>query len=114
MPAAKACGSPRAKSPAPAAALPSKPSPSYLKGALPSEPPPEPPPEPSLLSSPIAAATLGDASTPLAKVVRILNNQLQALTTVDVRTDELSARLAALQGPGGAAAADLYGQGRGR
>lgn len=29
-----------------------------------------------------AAATLGDASTPLSKVVRILNNQLQALTQV--------------------------------
>lgn len=49
------------------------------------------------------AATLGDSSTPLSKVVRILNNQLQALTQVDNRTEELSAKLAALQGPSGAA-----------
>lgn len=39
---------------------------------------------PSELSAPFAcaAATLGDSSTPLSKVVRILNNQLQALTQV--------------------------------
>jgi hypothetical protein len=36
---------------------------------------------------------LGDPSTPLGKAVRILNNQLQALTTIDERTEALEARL---------------------
>lgn len=38
--------------------------------------PPLPPPLPA------AAASLGDTATPLGKAVRILNNQLQALTQV--------------------------------
>ena len=38
----------------------------------------------------------GPPATPLAKAVRILNNQLQALTMVDERTDALAARLDAL------------------
>ena len=38
-------------------------------------------------------ASLGDPDTPLGKVVRILNNQLQALTHVDERTASLQARL---------------------
>ena len=44
-----------------------------------------------------AAASLGDVSTPLGKAVRILNNQLQALTQVEARTDELGSRLAQLR-----------------
>ena len=36
---------------------------------------------------------MGDASTPLGKAVRILNNQLQALTAIDERTGALEARL---------------------
>jgi hypothetical protein len=36
---------------------------------------------------------MGDTSTPLGKAVRILNNQLQALTAIDERTDALEARL---------------------
>ena len=40
-----------------------------------------------------AAASAGDPSTPLGKAVRILNNQLQALTSIDEHTDALDARL---------------------
>ena len=40
-----------------------------------------------------ASASMGDTSTPLGKAVRILNNQLQALTSIDERTDALEARL---------------------
>lgn len=36
---------------------------------------------------------MGDTSTPLGKAVRILNNQLQALTAIDERTDALETRL---------------------
>ena len=43
-----------------------------------------------------AAAALGAPDTPLAKAVRILNNQLQALTTIEARTGELEGRLAQL------------------
>lgn len=43
-----------------------------------------------------AAAALGAPDTPLAKAVRILNNQLQALTTIEARTGELEARLSQL------------------
>eukprot|EP00887_Chlorella_sp_A99_P001142 scaffold14.g1142.t1 len=39
------------------------------------------------------ATSLGDASTPMGKVVRILNNQLHALAQIDARTEELSAAL---------------------
>ena len=42
------------------------------------------------------AAGLGDSNVPLNKIVRILNNQLQALGQVDARTDELSAALSTL------------------
>lgn len=42
---------------------------------------------------PGASASMGDTSTPLGKAVRILNNQLQALTAIDERTDALEARL---------------------
>ena len=44
-----------------------------------------------------AEASLGDGDTPLGKAVRVLNNQLQALTTIDTRTDELQRRLRELQ-----------------
>ncbi len=40
-----------------------------------------------------AAAAQGAADTPLAKSVKILNNQLQALTSIEARTAELEARL---------------------
>ncbi|KAL0051174.1 hypothetical protein WJX82_003079 [Trebouxia sp. C0006] len=40
----------------------------------------------------------GDASDPLSKIVRILNNQLQALTNVDATTQDVTARLEKLTG----------------
>ena len=40
----------------------------------------------------------GDASDPLSKIVRILNNQLQALTNVDATTQDVTARLEQLTG----------------
>lgn len=42
------------------------------------------------------AASLGDAATPLGKAVRILNNQLQALSQVDARIEDLGQRLGEL------------------
>lgn len=38
----------------------------------------------------------GPPATPLARAMRILNNQLQAFAAVDERTDALAARLDAL------------------
>lgn len=49
------------------------------------------------------AATLGDTSSPVGAIVRILNNQLQALTQVDNRVSDMSAeldRIAAAQAAG--------------
>jgi hypothetical protein len=46
-----------------------------------------------------AAASMGDQSAPLARVVRILNNHLQALTQIDGRIDDVSAKLSALPAP---------------
>ena len=46
-----------------------------------------------LCGGPGASASMGDTSTPLGKAVRILNNQLQALTAIDERTDALETRL---------------------
>jgi len=43
--------------------------------------------------APGAGAGAAGAATPLAKATRILNNQLQALTVVDERTDALAAKL---------------------
>ena len=43
-----------------------------------------------------AAASMGDPNQPLGKLVRILNNQLQALTHMDSRTDDLAGRLDSL------------------
>jgi hypothetical protein len=40
----------------------------------------------------------GDASAPLSKIVRILNNQLQALTNVDATTQDVTTRLEQLTG----------------
>lgn len=36
------------------------------------------------------ALSLGDQHTPLGKVVRVLNNQLQALMQIDAKTRELN------------------------
>jgi nuclear pore complex protein Nup62 len=44
----------------------------------------------------LAAATLGDTTTPLGKAVRILNNQLQALAQADAQIEDLSQRVAEL------------------
>ena len=44
-----------------------------------------------------AAANLGDGSGPLGKLVRVLNNQLNALMQLEAQTDELSGKLASLQ-----------------
>jgi nuclear pore complex protein Nup62 len=48
-----------------------------------------------------AAAKLGDGDAPLAKAVRVLNSQLQALAQVDARTEELEGRLSGLKSCGG-------------
>ena len=56
-----------------------------------------PPPDPRSAIVTAAAASLGDAATPLGKVVRILNNQLQALSQVDARVDDLQQRLSDVQ-----------------
>ena len=40
-----------------------------------------------------AATSVGDPNQPLGKLVRILNNQLQALTHLDARTDTLATKL---------------------
>lgn len=43
------------------------------------------------------SASLGDGNTPLGKLVRILNNQLDALVQLEDQTEELSVKLATLQ-----------------
>ena len=40
-----------------------------------------------------AAASVGDPATPLGKAIRVLNNQLQALASVDEQTHALEAQL---------------------
>ena len=56
-----------------------------------------------------AAASIGDPSTPLGKAVRILNNQLQALTSVDEQTSALEARLEKiLSAPGYQSSSNMY------
>lgn len=45
----------------------------------------------------LAAASLGDASTPMGSVVRVLNGQLQALGQLEGRVEELNGQLAALK-----------------
>lgn len=42
------------------------------------------------------AAAIGDTSSPIGAIVRILNNQLQALTQIDSRATELGAELEGL------------------
>lgn len=56
------------------------------------------PPHPSRpTNSCPAAASLGDTDSPLGKVVRILNNNLQALALIDARTEEARVRLNSLR-----------------
>lgn len=43
-----------------------------------------------------AAASAGDPDQPIGKLVRILNNQLLALTHLDARTDDLATKLDSL------------------
>ncbi len=44
----------------------------------------------------VAAGSMGDPETPLGAVVRILNNQLQALNQMEGRVDELEGEVAAI------------------
>jgi len=41
----------------------------------------------------VAAVSMGDPNQPLGKLIKVLNNQLQALTHLDARTDQLAARV---------------------
>lgn len=43
-----------------------------------------------------AASSLGDPTQPIGKLVKILNNQLLALTHLDARTDDLTAKVQSL------------------
>ena len=43
------------------------------------------------------AANLGDGAAPLNKLVRVLNNQLNALMQLEAQTEELSEKLSSLQ-----------------
>ena len=45
----------------------------------------------------VTAANLGDGSTPLGKLVRVLNNQLNALMQLESQTEELAEKLGSLQ-----------------
>lgn len=45
----------------------------------------------------LAAASLGDPSTPMGSVVRVLNGQLQALGQLESRIEELNGQLDALR-----------------
>ena len=45
-----------------------------------------------------SAATQADATDPLSKIVRILNNQLQALTHVDESTEQITKKLEEITG----------------
>lgn len=51
----------------------------------------------------MAASSLGDPETPLGAVVRILNGQLQALSQLEARVDELASDVARASGGGRAA-----------
>ena len=44
----------------------------------------------------VAAQSMGDPNQPLGKLVKIMNNQLQALSHLDARTDDLSTKVEAL------------------
>jgi nuclear pore complex protein Nup62 len=41
----------------------------------------------------LASASLGDPNTPMGSVVRVLNNQLQALGQIEARTAELEKQI---------------------
>jgi nuclear pore complex protein Nup62 len=45
----------------------------------------------------LASASLGDPSTPMGSVVRVLNGQLQALGQLEGRIEELSGQLEGLK-----------------
>ena len=45
----------------------------------------------------VTSASLGDGSAPLGKLVRVLNNQLNALMQLEAQTEEMSEKLASLQ-----------------
>lgn len=45
----------------------------------------------------VTAANLGDGAAPLGKLVRVLNNQLNALMQLEAQTEELSEKLGTLQ-----------------
>lgn len=45
----------------------------------------------------VTAASLGDGSAPMGKLVRVLNNQLNALMQLEAQTEEMSEKLASLQ-----------------
>ena len=41
----------------------------------------------------MAAQSMGDPNQPMGKLVKIMNNQLQALTQLDDKTDDLAVRV---------------------
>ena len=49
----------------------------------------------------VAAVSMGDPNQPLGKLIKVLNNQLQALTHLDARTDQLAAKVDAVTSGGG-------------
>ena len=49
-----------------------------------------------LAPTPKVVVLQGESPSALDKVVRVINSQLQALSSIDRRTDELEARLATL------------------
>jgi hypothetical protein len=48
----------------------------------------------------VAAVSMGDPNQPLGKLIKVLNNQLQALTHLDARTDHLAAKVDAVTAGG--------------
>ena len=48
----------------------------------------------------VAEVSMGDPNQPLGKLIKVLNNQLQALTHLDARTDQLAAKVDAVTSTG--------------
>ena len=48
----------------------------------------------------VAEVSMGDPNQPLGKLIKVLNNQLQALTHLDARTDQLAAKVDAVTSSG--------------